>query len=84
MKLTDTLLLAAAIGSFLLWILEISRGASFADGYWLLLATLGFLLAFQYVRIKRRQDKGEISPTVKQMAADRAEKQKKKTAKKRS
>lgn len=70
MKLRDTLLLAAAFGSFMLWILEFRR-ASFVDSYWLLLLSLAFLLGFQYFRIRQRETDKLISPTIKQMATDR-------------
>ena len=73
MKLRDTLLIAAAVGCFLLWILEFRR-SSFIDSYWLLLASLGFLLAFQYFRIKRREADKVLSPTITQMAEDRQKK----------
>lgn len=74
MKLRDTLLIFGAIGFFILWILEFRR-SSFADSYWLLLASLSLLLAFQYFRIKRREADKALSPTVKQMAEDRQKKQ---------
>lgn len=70
MKLRDTLLLSAAAGCFLLWILEYRR-SSFADSYWLLLTSLGLLLAFQYFRIKQREAAKNLSPTIRQMAEDR-------------
>ena len=73
MKLRGTLLLSSAVGCFLLWILEFRR-SSFIDSYWLLLASLGFLLAFQYFRIKQREAAKDLSPTIKQMAEDRQKK----------
>lgn len=74
MKLRDTLLIFGAIGCFLLWILEFRR-SSFADSYWLLLASLSLLFTFQYVRIKRREADKTLSPTVKQMVEDRQKNQ---------
>ncbi len=71
--LTDILLLSASIGSFVIWILEIQR-AGFAEGYMFLLACLGFLLAFQFRRIQRRQRENAVSPTVKQMMEKRRKK----------
>lgn len=76
MKLIDTVLISLAIGSFLLWVLEIRRTDSFLDSYPFLLSSLTFLLAFQYIRIKRRQENKDVSPTIKQMTE-----QKKKTKK---
>lgn len=73
MKLRDTLLLFGAAGCFLLWILEFRR-SSFADSYWLLLASLGLLFTFQYYRIKRREAEKALSPTLKQMIEDRQKK----------
>lgn len=73
MKLRDTLLLSAALGCFILWILEFRR-SSFTDSYWLLLASLGLLFVFQYFRIKQREAAKILSPTVKQMTEDRQKK----------
>ncbi|GAA4395155.1 hypothetical protein GCM10023187_01710 [Nibrella viscosa] len=75
MKLTDTLLLFAGIGSLLLWILEYRR-VGFLDSYWILLCCLAFLFGFQYIRQKRRQDNKDVSPTIKQMAEQRKKKKK--------
>jgi hypothetical protein len=76
MKLVDTILISLAIGSFLLWILEIRRTNNFVDSYPFLMLSLTFLLGFQYLRVKRRQANNEVSPTIKQMAE---RKKKKKT-----
>ncbi|MBC8152115.1 MAG: hypothetical protein H7Z72_04320 [Bacteroidetes bacterium] len=73
MKLRDTLLLSAALGCFILWVMEFRRG-SFADSYWLLLTSLGFLLTFQFFRVKQREAARALSPTVKQMIEDRQQK----------
>ena len=70
MKLSETLLLAAAAGFLILWIAEFQR-TTFADSYWLLMMCLAFLLAFQYVRNKRLEREKAISPTIKQMVDDR-------------
>jgi hypothetical protein len=73
MKLREIILLAAAAGFLVIWIAEYQR-TTFGDSYWLLMLFLGFLLAFQYVRSKRIEQKKSVSPTVKQMV----EKKKKK------
>lgn len=70
MKLSETLILAAAVGFLILWIVEYQR-TDFADSYWLLMLCLGLLLGFQYVKNKRLDREKAISPTLKQMVADR-------------
>jgi Flp pilus assembly protein TadB len=72
-RLTDSLFLSAAIGFFIVWLLEIQR-AGFAQSYMFLLACLSFLLAFQFQRVKRRQRENTVSPTVKQMIEKRKKK----------
>jgi hypothetical protein len=52
MKLSETLLLSAALGSLALWVLEFRR-TSFLDSYWLLMAVTFFLFTFLYVRQRR-------------------------------
>lgn len=52
MKLSETLILSAAVGSLALWVLEFWR-TSFLDSYWLLMAVTAFLFAFLYVRQRR-------------------------------
>ena len=52
MKLPETLLVSAALGSLALWILEFQR-TSFIDSYWLLMAVTAFLFLFLYVRQRR-------------------------------
>jgi hypothetical protein len=69
-RLTDSLLLSASLGFWVVWILEIQR-AGFFDSYMFLLACLGFLLAFQYRRIQRRQRENAVSPMIKQMSEKR-------------
>jgi hypothetical protein len=76
MKLPETLTLAAAVGFLILWIAEYQR-TTFADSYWLLMLCLSFLLLFQFIRNRRIERNKEISPTIKQMAADRQKKKKK-------
>lgn len=76
MKLPETLTLAAAVGFLILWIAEYQR-TTFADSYWLLMLCLAFLLLFQFIRNRRIERSKEISPTIKQMAADRQKKKKK-------
>ncbi|SFC39921.1 hypothetical protein [Spirosoma endophyticum] len=75
MKLSETLLLAAAAGFLILWIAEYQR-TTFMDSYWLLMLCLAFLLAFQYVRNKRLEREKAISPTIKQMVENRKKKKK--------
>ena len=50
-KLIKTLLLAATVGCFLLWILEVMR-TDLGSSYWLLMLSLTFLLGHQYYRLK--------------------------------
>ena len=77
MKLSETILIALAVGSLLLWILEIRR-TSFAESYWILMVCLAFLFSFQFVRNRRLEREKIVSPTIKQMEADRNRKKKKK------
>lgn len=51
-KLIRTLLLAAAIGFLVMWVLEFRRTTLF-ESYWLLLLGLMFLLMFQLNRLKQ-------------------------------
>lgn len=81
MKLRDTLLLCAFIGGLLLWILEVMR-VGFSGSYDVLLLSLVFLFAFQYFRQRDRQATKNVSPTIKQMAADRKKAAEVKTRKK--
>ena len=73
MKLSETLLLAAAAGFLILWIAEYQR-TTFTDSYWLLMLCLAFLLAFQYVRNKRLEREKAVSPTIRQMVENRKKK----------
>lgn len=57
-KLIKTLLLAAALGFFLLWILEAWR-TNLGNSYWLLMLSLTFLLGHQYYRLKTQP----VTPT---------------------
>ena len=50
-KLIRTLLFAAAIGFFAVWILEYRR-AGMLNSYWLLLLSVTSLLFFQFSRLK--------------------------------
>ena len=52
MKLSETLILSAAVGSLALWVLEFRR-TSFLDSYWLLMGVTAFLFTFLYVRQRR-------------------------------
>ncbi|GAB3495780.1 hypothetical protein GCM10027341_13570 [Spirosoma knui] len=75
MKLSEILLLAVAAGFLIIWIAEYQR-TDFADSYWLLMLCLASLLAFQYVKNRRLEREKAVSPTIKQMAADRKKKKK--------
>lgn len=50
-KLIKTLLLAAALGFFILWVLEIMR-TDLSNSYWLLMLSLTCLLLHQYYRLR--------------------------------
>lgn len=50
-KLIKTLLIAAAVGFLILWILEAIR-TSIGDSYWLLMMSISFLLWYQYYRLR--------------------------------
>jgi hypothetical protein len=75
LKLSEILQLSAAAGFLILWIAEYQR-TTFADSYWLLMLSVGFLFAFQYVKNKRLEREKAISPTIKQMVEDRKKKKK--------
>ncbi|WP_019987765.1 hypothetical protein [Rudanella lutea] len=76
MKLNETLLLAGAAGALLIWLLELQR-TSFAESYIYLMLCLALLFSLQFVRNRRIQREKEVSPTIKQMAADQKKKKKK-------
>ncbi|WP_128545006.1 hypothetical protein [Larkinella soli] len=59
MKITETLLISASIGCFILWIMEFRRTGSFGEHYWLIMLCLAFLLGFQYVRTQRLNRSGQ-------------------------
>lgn len=50
-KLTRTILLALALGFFVMWVLEFRRTTMF-ESYWLLLLAIMCLLIFQFNRLK--------------------------------
>ena len=50
-KLIKTLLIAGAIGFFIMWLLEFQR-TDMMNSYWLILLCITCLLSFQYYRIK--------------------------------
>ena len=50
-KLTRTILLALALGFFVVWVLEFRRTTLF-ESYWLLLLSIVCLLFFQFSRLK--------------------------------
>ncbi len=62
-KLTRTILLASAIGFFVLWLLEFRRAGLF-ESYWLLLVGLICLLSFQFIRLKASMQQGNASEIV--------------------
>jgi len=50
-KLTRTILIALALGFFVVWVLEFRRTTMF-ESYWLLLLAIMCLLMFQFSRLK--------------------------------
>ncbi|MCF2500708.1 hypothetical protein [Dyadobacter chenhuakuii] len=50
-KLTRTILIALALGFFVMWVLEFRRTTMF-ESYWLLLLAIMCLLMFQFSRLK--------------------------------
>jgi hypothetical protein len=50
-KLLRTILLALAVGFFVMWVLEFRRAGMF-ESYWLLLLSIVCLLSFQFIRLK--------------------------------
>lgn len=50
-KLTRTILIALALGFFVVWILEFRRAGLF-ESYWLLLLSVTCFLLFQFNRLK--------------------------------
>jgi len=50
-KLTRTIMLALALGFFVVWVLEFRRTTMF-ESYWLLLLSIMCLLIFQFNRLK--------------------------------
>lgn len=63
-KLIKSLLLAAAVGFFVLWILELLR-TDLSHSYWLLMLSLLFLLLHQYYRLRMLPLKSTTSPNAK-------------------
>ncbi len=55
-KLLKSVLLAAALGLLILWIMEFRR-VGFGASYWLLLLSLCCVLIQQYVRLRALPDK---------------------------
>ncbi len=60
-KLIKSLLLAATLGCFMLWILELMR-TDLGNSYWLLMLSLTFLLGHQYYRLKTQPDSATKRP----------------------
>ncbi len=60
-KLIKSLLLAAAVGFFMLWILELLR-TDLSHSYWLMMLSLLFLLLHQYYRLRRLPPKSTPAP----------------------
>lgn len=59
-KLIKTILLATALGFFMLWILEIFR-TDLSHSYWLLMLSLTFLLGHQYYRLRTASQTPPVS-----------------------
>lgn len=75
-KLLKSLLLAAALGLLILWIMEFWR-VGFGDSYWLLLLSLCCVLIHQYIRLRALPDKTRpVSPTPRQPAKSTKSKKK--------
>ena len=62
-KLLRTILLALALGFFVMWVLEFRRAGMF-ESYWLLLLSIVCLLSFQFIRLKASMEtkKAEQKP----------------------
>ena len=77
-KLTKSLLLYAALGFFILWVMEILR-TDLGHSYWLLMLSLTFLLAYQYFRLRAAPPDSPTKPTpTSSKTYDRPPKRKKK------
>ncbi len=50
----------AALGFFILWIMEIRR-TQFQESYWLLMLFLSCLLGFQYMRYRRGVGRNKVA-----------------------
>ncbi|CAG5068415.1 hypothetical protein DYBT9623_01146 [Dyadobacter sp. CECT 9623] len=66
-KLSRTILLALALGFFVVWVLEFRRAGLF-ESYWLLLLSIVCVLFFQFSRLKAaaaagKQAKPEVPAT---------------------
>lgn len=53
MKLTDTLILSAAVAFIIISIHQVITGG-IAQNYWIVMMAIGFLLWFQYRKVQRR------------------------------
>jgi hypothetical protein len=60
-QLIKSLLLAAAVGFFILWILEVFR-TDLSQSYWLILLSLLFLFLHQYYRLRLVSPKPKSTP----------------------
>ncbi|WP_373515498.1 hypothetical protein [Persicitalea sp.] len=78
-KLIKSLLLAAALGCFLLWIMEVLR-TDLGNSYWLLMLSLTLLLAHQYYRLRTQPEapKKQSTPAQSRQTSLRPTKRKKK------
>ncbi|GGB90165.1 hypothetical protein [Dyadobacter sediminis] len=62
-RLTRTILLALALGFFVVWVLEFRRTTLF-ESYWLLLLSIVCLLFFQFSRLKASLKAGKTENSV--------------------
>jgi hypothetical protein len=60
-KLLKTLLLAATVGFFILWVLELLR-TDLSHSYWLMMLSLTCLLLHQYYRLHTLPPKSTPAP----------------------
>ncbi len=66
-KLIKSLLLAAAVGFFILWILEVLR-TDLSHSYWLMMLSLLFLFLHQYYRLRMVSSKSTPAPHSKKVS----------------
>jgi hypothetical protein len=61
-SLLKVVFLSIGAGFLLIWVFEVQR-TSLNDSYWLLMLGVSFLLAYQYVNLKARQEQQAAKPT---------------------